>query len=262
MKNLRYKILILILPAAVVFYCGKKKEGEAAKGHAKIAYAVYGVGVFDKINTGKAAEWLSRGEMVTVLENVNAPDPKDAEKTKVWAKIERTTGKQGYVDAANLESKAFVVIRPLDIFNINQASAKKLGSVPVGQVGFVVEEKADWAKVRFGYKIHEQWVFSKENTKWVDQKWAQIEGVSYDPMAIGQGVELEAALRKYSDADAGKKAAGKKELEGIIKEGKSQFIDVAQKALASDAAETEAKPAETKSETKPTESAAKEQDGN
>lgn len=253
MKNIQRFLPVLIITVAAIA-CGKKKEGETPKagGQVKIAYAVYGAGVFDQIGDGKAAEYLSRGEMVTILENVNAPVAKEGAKAKVWAKVERTTGKKGFVDSANLESKAFVVIRPLDIFSINQASGKKLATVPAGQVGYVVEEKADWAKIRFGYKINEQWVFSKDTTKWVDQKWAQVEGVSYDPMAIGQGVELETALRKYNDADAAKKAAGKKELEAIVKDGKSQFIDVAQKALAS---EGEAKPDSKPADAKPAEPA-------
>ena len=243
---------------AAVAFCGKKKDGDAPRTQAKIAYAVYGAGMYDQVGGSKPAEYISRGEMVTVLETVTPPSVKEDAKAKTWAKIERTTGKQGFVEAKNLESKAFVVIRPLDIFSINQASGKKLTTVPAGQVGFVVEEKADWAKVRFGYNVYEGWSFTKDNTKWVDEKWAQLEGVSYDPLAVGQGVELETALRKYSNSDAAKKASGKKELEAIIKEGKSQFIDPAQKALAG---EGEAK-AETKSEeTKPAEKPAPETTG-
>ena len=248
MKNLRLKTMTLVFAATLAGYCGKKKENEAPKAQAKIAYAVYGTGLFDQVGGNKASEYLNRGEMVTVLDTVTPPSVKEDAKAKVWAKIERTTGKQGFVDAGHLESKAFVIIRPLDVFSINQASGKKLATVPAGQVGFIVEEKADWAKIRFGSNINEGWGFGKENSKWVDQKWAQVEGVSYDAAAIGQGVELETALRKYAASDAAKKAAGKKELEAIVKEGKSQFIEVAQKALA---AESEAK-SETKSEeTKP-----------
>jgi hypothetical protein len=248
MKNISLKTTLLIIAISAATYCGKKKDGDAPKAQAKIAYAVYGAGLFDQVGAGKASEYLSRGEMVTVLDTVTPPSVKEDAKAKTWAKVERTTGKQGFVDSANLEGKAFVVIRPLDVFSINQASGKKLASVPAGQVGFIIEEKADWAKIRFGYKINENWVFSKDSTKWVDQKWAQVEGVSYDPQAIGQGVELETALRKYNDGDAAKKAAGKKELEGIIKEAKSQFIEPAQKALA---AETETKPESKTEEAKP-----------
>ncbi|MBN8220177.1 MAG: hypothetical protein J0L53_04600 [Spirochaetes bacterium] len=243
MKNLRLKTMTLVFAATLAGYCGKKKENEAPKAQAKIAYAVYGTGLYDQIGASKASEYLNRGEMVTVLEIVTPPSVKEDAKSKSWAKIERTTGKQGFFDASHLESKAFVVIRPLDVFSINQASGKKLATVPAGQVGFIVEEKADWAKIRFGSNINEGWGFAKENSKWVDQKWAQVEGVSYDAAAIGQGVELETALRKYATSDAAKKAAGKKELEAIVKEGKSQFIEVAQKALA---AENETKSEETK----------------
>ncbi|HRP70013.1 MAG TPA: hypothetical protein PLY93_10820, partial [Turneriella sp.] len=72
----------------------------------------------------------------------------------------------------------------------------------------------------------------KESTKWLENKWAQIEGVSYEPAAIGQGVELETALRKLANTDAAKKEAGKKELEAIIHEERSQFLEVARKILA------------------------------
>jgi hypothetical protein len=222
---------IIAVAIAIVAYSGcKKKDDNASKPQAKIAYAIYGIGVFDKTDSPKASEWLNRGEMVTIMETVSIPNAKDPSKSKTWAK--------------SLEPKAFVVLRPLEVFNINQASGKKLATVPPGQVGFVAEEKADWAKVRFGYKIYEQWAFNPESAKWVDQKWAQIDGVSYDPTAIGQGVELETALRKFYDADATKKAAGKKELEAIISDAKSQFIDVAQRALAGEGAGNEAKPAE------------------
>lgn len=245
---------IIAAAIAVAAYSGcKKKDDNASRPQAKIAYAIYGIGVFDKTDSAKASEWLNRGEMVTVLDTVVIPNAKDKSKSKTWAKIERTTGKQGFADPASLEPKAFVVLRPLEVFNINQASGKKLGTVPPGQVGFVAEEKADWAKVRFGYKIYEQWSFTPESAKWVDQRWAQIDGVSYDPTAIGQGVELETALRKFYDADATKKAAGKKELETIISDAKSQFIDVAQKALAGESQGNEAKPAEsTPAENTPT----------
>lgn len=242
MKKIQLLMGVMILAAFAAAGCGKKKDDAAAKPQAKIAYAIYGVGVFDTTDAAKASEWLNRGEMVTVHDTVTVPNAKDPSKSKSWAKIERTTGKVGFVDPANIEPKAFVVISPLEVFNINQASGKRLATVPVGQVGFVVEEKAEWAKVRFGYKINEQWSFAKESQKWVDQKWTQLAtGVSYDAKAIGEGVELEAALRKFNDADAAKKAAGKKELETIISDGKSQFIEVAQQALA---AAVEAKPAD------------------
>lgn len=252
MKNIRIKATAIIAIAAFSGYCGKKKETEAPKAQAKIAYAVYGSGLFDQVGGAKPTEYLSRGEMVTVLETVTPPSVKPDAKSKLWAKIERTTGKQGFVDNSNLESKAFVVIRPLDVFSINQASGKKLATVPAGQVGFIVEEKADWAKIRFGYNINEGWAFTKDSSKYVDQRWAQVEGVSYDPQAIGQGVELETALRKFTGKDAGQKAAGKKELENIVKDGKSQFIEVAQKTLADSEAKNESKGDETKpAETKP-----------
>lgn len=246
---MKYRILLLSAVAAAVVSCGKKKT-EENKPSAKIAFVVYQSALMDTMDAKKASEWLNRGEMVTVLENTEVPDAKDKTKSKKWAKIERTTGKQGFVDAANIEGKAFVVLRPLEIFNINQAAGKKLATAPIGKVGFVVEEKADWAKVRFGYKVNENWNFGAEAAKWVDQRWAQLEGaVSYDAAAIGQGVELEDALKKYNDVDAAKKATGKKELETIVTDGRSQFIDIVQKALAEGAPksdETAAPPAETK----------------
>lgn len=245
---MKYKLYIVAALAFTLGACGKKKTEDGSKGQAKIAYAIYGIGVFDSVDSKKASEWLSRAEMLTVLETVKVPDAKNPGKTKEMAKIERTTGKQGFVDAANLESKAFVVIGSLEVFNINQASAKKLATVPAGHVGFVADEKGDWVKVRFGYKINEKWNTSADSLKWIDQKWAQLSAVSYDPAAIGQGVELENAMRKYLDSDAAKKAQGKKELEAIISEGKSQFVSVAREAI------TEA-PAEQKpSENKPAES--------
>lgn len=248
MKITFRKTLALAVLIAMAAHCGKKKGEEAAKAPAKVAYAVYQAGVFDTVDAKKASEWLNRAEMVTVLETVDVPDAKDKKKSKAWAKIERTTGKQGFVDPANLESKAFVVIRPIEIFNINQAAGKKLATVPAGKVGFVVEEKGDWVKVRFGYKVNENWSFADDATKWVDQRWAQLDGVSYDPAAIGHGVELEDAMKKFNDSDAAKKAAGKKDLETIVKDSKSQFIDVAQKALATadEAPKKEEPPAEVK----------------
>lgn len=223
-------IFSIILGAAS--YCGKKKTGDdAAKPQARIAYAVYQIGLFDTTDAKKASEWLNRGEMVTVLDTVSVADAKDAKKSKSWAKIERTTGKQGFVDATNVESKAFVTIGALEIFNINQASGKKLATVPAGQVGFVSEEKGDWVKIRFGYKVYENWSGAPDALKWVDGKWAQLSSVSYDPAAIGDGIELETAMKKFLDADAAKKAQGQKELEKIVSEGKSQFAGVARAAV-------------------------------
>lgn len=246
MKNPSHKVYLIAALAVALIACGKKKVDEPGKPQAKIAYAVYGLGLFDTVDAKKATEWLSRAEMLTVLETVKGPDPKNAAKTKDWAKIERTTGKQGFVDAASLESKAFVVIGNLEVFNVNQASAKKLASVPAGHVGFVVEEKGDWVKVRFGNKVNEKWSNAADSYKWVDQKWAQLTAVSYDPAAIGQGLEIENSMRKYLEGDAAKKAQGKKELEAIVSDGKSQFVSVAKDALAAAEAMPEAKPAETK----------------
>jgi len=249
---MKYKLLVLAALAVTASACGKKKADEN-KQQAKIAFAVYQSGLMETVDAKKAAEWLNRGEMVTVLETTEVPDAKDKTKSKKWAKIERTTGKQGFVDAANVESKAFVVLKPLEIFNINQAAGKKVTTAPIGKVGFVKEEKADWVKVRFGFHVNENWSFAPEAKKWADDRWAQLEGaVSFDSAAIGQGIELEDALKKYADADAAKKAAGKKELEAIIKDGRSQFIDIAQKALSEEApksdepgaAPTEPKPAD------------------
>ncbi|MBL8035562.1 MAG: hypothetical protein JNJ69_17805 [Leptospiraceae bacterium] len=252
MKYTKLKLILATAAALSFAACGKKKTEDASKPQAKIAYAIYQLGVYDTTTAKKASEWLNRAEMVTVLETVKAPDPKNEGKTKEMAKIERTTGKQGYVDAASLESKAFVVIGALEVFNVNQASAKKLATVPAGHVGFVVEEKGDWVKVRFGYKVNEKWNNAADSLKWVDQKWAQLSAVSYDPAAIGQGIELENAMRKYLDADAAKKAAGKKELEAIVNDGKSQFVSVAKDALSAEASAE--KPAENKpAETKPAE---------
>lgn len=244
MKIKAHKIYLLAAFALAVSACGKKKTDDASKPQAKIAYAVYGVGVFDTVDAKKASEWLNRAEMLTVLETVKVPDAKNPGKTKEMAKIERTTGKQGFVDPASLESKAFVVVGSLEVFNVNQASAKKLATVPAGHVGFVVDEKGDWVKVRFGYKINEKWNNSADSLKWIDQKWAQLSAVSYDPAAIGQGIELENAMRKFLDSDAGKKKAGKKELEAIVSDGKSQFVGVAKDALAAAETPAETKPAE------------------
>lgn len=239
--------------------CGKKKGDEKPAQQAKVSYTVYACGLYEKTDSKEASEWLNRAEMVTVLESVEVPT-KDKKKTKIWLKIERTTGKQGFADPANFESKAFVVLRPVELFNINQASGKKVATVPPGKVGFIVEEKGEWVKVRFGYKVYENWSFTEDATKWGDQRWMQLEGVSYDPAAIGQGVELEDALRKFNDTDAKKKATGKKELEAIVKDAKSQFIDVAQKALA--ASEETPKKEEPAAENKPAENTAPAAGGN
>ncbi|MBV6493647.1 MAG: hypothetical protein LDLANPLL_01670 [Turneriella sp.] len=229
MKTLKYFPFIFLI---LFFACGKKKDGSAKDPQPAIAYAVYGTGVYNEAGGAKPVEYLNRAEMVTVLNSVTVETGKKDAPKKTWAKIERTTGKQGFVDAANLAAKAFVVVQPLEVFNVNQASGKRLATVPVGQVGFIVEEKAGWAKVRFGYRVSEDWSLSKEATKWLDEKWAQVEGVSYDAAAIGQGVELETALRKFADANDKKKTEGKAELEKIVKEERSQFIEVARKVLA------------------------------
>ena len=229
---MKKKIAVAALVLLTAIACGKKKSTEEApKTQARIAFAVYQVGLFDTVDAKKASEWLNRGEMVTVLDTVNVPDAKDPKKSKSWAKIERTTGKQGFVDHANVESKAFVTVGPLEVYNINQASGKKVATVPAGQVGFVSDEKADWVKVRFGYKVYENWSGAADALKWADGKWAQLSQVSYDPAAIGQGIELETAMRKFNDADATRKAQGQKELEKIIADGTSQFVEVARRAL-------------------------------
>ncbi len=226
--------------------CGKKKTDGAPAQQARIGYAVYQLGLYDTPDAAKASEWLNRAEMVTVLETVSVANPKNAAKKVEWAKIQRTTDKQGYVDATRIESKAFVVTGKLDIYNINQVSGKKLATVAEGHVGFVVEEKGDWAKVRFGYKIYEKWDQANPTVKWIDQQWAQLNAVSYDPVAIGEGVEFENAARKFFDADAKKKEQGKKDLETIINDGKSQFIPAARNVLATsvEVAPSEPAPAE------------------
>jgi hypothetical protein len=241
---MRKQLIICAIVLAAAIACGKKKSPEEApKAQARIAFAVYQIGLFDTVDAKKASEWLNRAEMVTVLDSVNVPDAKDPKKSRSWSKIERTTGKQGFVDSANLESKAFVTVGPLEVFNINQASGKKVATVPAGQVGFVVEEKGDWVKVRFGYKVYENWSGAPDAVKWADGKWAQLSQISYDPAAIGQGIELETAMRKFLDADATKKAAGRKELEKIVSEGTSQFVDVARSVLESAQAAPVAEPA-------------------
>lgn len=258
---MKMKVLPAIaLIAFATSECGKKKGEEKSAQQPKVAYAVYASGLYEKVDSKEAAEWLNRAEMVTVLESVEVPNAKDKKKSKTWLKIERTTGKQGFADPANFESKAFVVLRPVELFNINQASGKKVATVPPGKVGFIIEEKGEWVKVRFGYKVYENWSYTEDATKWGEQRWMQLEGVSYDPAAIGQGVELEDALKKFNDADAKKKAAGKKELETIVKDAKSQFIDVAQKALA--AGEEAARKEEPAAENKPAENPAPAPGGN
>ena len=191
-------IFTLVLTAAIhTSACGKNKGESSTWQHTRIAYTVYQSCLYEKPDaTGKALEWLNRAEMVTVLETFSVPLAKDPSKKAEWAKIERTTGKQGYMDATRLESKAFVVTGNLDIFNVNQVSGKKLATVPQGHVGFVVEERGDWAKIRFGSRIFEKWDQPKPTTKWIDQQWTQLTGVSYDPIAIGEGVEFEAAARR------------------------------------------------------------------
>lgn len=227
-----HRIALAAVMLFVAASCGKKKSAEeAAKAQARIAYAVYQAGLFDAVDAKKPSEWLNRGEMFTVLETLSVPDAKNPKTSRTWARIERTTGKLGYVDASNCESKAFVTLGPLEIFNINQASGKKVATVPAGQVGFVADEKGDWVKVRFGYKVHENWSSDAEALKWADGRWAQLNQVSYDPAAIGQGIELETAMRKFVDADATKKAQGKKELEKIVSEGTSQFVELARRQL-------------------------------
>lgn len=231
MKKTGYSIIVAAAAATLVLNACKKKEESAPKPQAKIAYAIYGVGLYDSTGSAKAAEWLNRGEMVTVTDTVVVPDAKNPKKSTTWAKIERTTGKQGYVVNANLESKAFVVVQPLEVFNINQAAGKRLATVPPGQIGFIVEEKGEWAKVRFGYHVYEDWSSAPEAKKWVEQKWVKFEGVSFDPVTIGQGIELESAIQRINGTDAKKREAGIKELRLLVTEGKTPFLSQAQTVL-------------------------------
>lgn len=238
MKASKYQIAptLLIVALGLLLACGKKKEPAAdTASPAKIAYAIYQTGVFDTTDAQKASEWLNRGEMVIVLEEVNIPDAKDPKKSKAWTKIKRTTDKVGFVDSKHLGGKAFVVISPLDVFNINQATGKKRGTVLPGQVGFVVDEKGEWAKVRFGYKVFEDWSdLSKQ--AWVDEGWAQLGQVSYEPVLIGQAAEFEAAVRQYSKDDIDKKEKGRADLEKIA-QSDSNFSPQAKSVLGiSDAA--------------------------
>lgn len=240
-------IPVLTLSSLAIFFaCGKKKPEAGAGPQARIAYTIYQLGLYEKPDKVKLIKWLNRAEMVTVLETVTIPDPKDAKKNIEWAMIERTTGEKGYVEGSNLEAKVFVVTGNLDVFNVNQVSGKKVATVPAGHVGFVVEERGDWAKIRFGGRIFEKWDEVKPTTKWIDQQWAQLTGVSYDPVAIGEGVEFEAAARKFFDKDEKKRTQGKKDLETIVNEGKSAFATLAKNVLATavESAPAEAAPAE------------------
>lgn len=215
-------IISLIFTVALASACGKKKDQAVtdAVKPARLAYAIYQTGLFDTTDAKKASEWLNRGEMVTVLEEVNIPDAKDPKKSKAWTKIQRTTDKVGFVDSKHLGGKAFVVVGPLDVFNINQATGKRRGTVLPGQVGFVTEEKGEWAKVRFGYKVFEDWPDLTKQA-WVDDGWAQLNQVSYEPILIGQATEFEAAVRQLASDDNDKKEKGRAALEKIAQSDSS-----------------------------------------
>ncbi|MCX7632052.1 MAG: hypothetical protein N2Z22_01825 [Turneriella sp.] len=216
----------LLIPLAfcgffVFFACGKKKESQREKVASteapKVGYALYATGLFPDKDAKKASEWLSRAEMVYILEEINVPDSKDPKKTKKWLKIKRTTDSQGYVDPDHIiVGQAFAVKTPLHVYSVNQAVGNKRGTVMPGQVGFIVKEVAGWAQVKFGYKVYQDYN-DLSKLAWVDDGWAQLEDVSKEPEWISKAAEFEAAVRNYANSDASKKEKGRQQLESIAK---------------------------------------------
>lgn len=112
----------------------------------------------------KQSDWLAtlnKGEQVMLVEVLDEP-VKLKGKDETIAKVRLSDDTEGYIRERYLADKAIVITdEEVPVFARNNKTSGQSGSLPLGAIAFVVEQKANWLKVTAGdHKIYNKWIES------------------------------------------------------------------------------------------------------
>jgi|GEM_PF-1360916 len=193
-------VIILIVLMALSTACNRGKTSKKDEVIAK-KYCIVNLGVYKTKMQKKAIKWMTRGESLSLLgtEMVTPVNKKAYEVSKVQI----SSGEIGYATSKYLGEKPAVFIKDTRTFSSNNKTSRILGKIPRGSLGFIMEEKAGWAKV---YAVF----YEKGKKKTVWMQWIQ-DGYSSDEdlmvdARIYESIQkmMAAAPGKITDKDISK----------------------------------------------------------
>jgi len=193
------KLILIACALALVAPLGcKKKEGESDDKSIARKYALYQVSVYKDRDFKEWLATLEKAESVDLLKEEQYINQKRMQID--LAQVKLADGKEGYLESKHLADKPIVFIEESTrLFVRPNMGSKVFCTVPKGTIGFIKEEKADWAMVYIG----------NLDGKWVTGQWTKG-GYSADENLVVEAKDYEAAMALLKEQKPEKKDAAQK----------------------------------------------------
>ena len=197
----KYLLITLAFSIVMAFAC-KQDESSSGTTESKIVSkcAKYSVNVYkDKERTAWMAN-LSKTEIVDQLSTEIISNNKGA--VAEVAHIRLSDGAEGYLETKHLADKTIVFTQDTKAYQRNNTGSKINATIPIGTLGFVIEEKSEWLQVFIG----------QIDGQWLTQTWVN-EGYSTETASINDARLYDEALtvlRNKESKEADKVKAIKK----------------------------------------------------
>jgi len=215
----KFLLLLFTVLLMVSVGCKKTPKNDAqVKPAVDKKYAKYRIAVYKTPELKKWLATLAKAESVDLL---NVEDINIKGKTVKVAKIKLSDDTEGFIKLTYLADAPVVFLQETKGFSRNNKLSSVKFTIPIGTLGFTVDEKGNWIKVFLG----------KLNGKWIGDCWVK-EGYSSDENIILNAQEYEKSLTTLNKKDAkedAKKDAIKKLEE--LQTGGTVFSDLAQSFL-------------------------------
>jgi len=186
----KYLLISLIFSLVMAFACKKEdSKSESAESAIVSKCARYAASVYkDKERTVWLAT-LSKTEIFDLLSTEIITNNKGA--VAEVAHIRLSDGAEGYLETKHIANKAIVFTQDTKTYQRNNTGSKITATMPVGTLGFVLEEKAEWLQVYIG----------QLDGQWLTQTWVN-EGYSTDADLINDARLYEEAVTVIRNKDA------------------------------------------------------------
>lgn len=211
------KLILFALIPAVMFACKKDAEKKADEAALVKKYAKYGHAVYEDQEMKKWMATLSKAEGVEFDPAKIIIQPKGED----IAIVKLSDGKTGYVQMKHLADKPVIFIEDTRAHERNNPASRVFATIPKGSIGFIVDEKSDWAQIFVG----------KVGDKWITQQWVKG-GYSTDENLLIDAKIFEEAISVLGNPKAkdSETKDAKKKLEDLSRVN-NLFSELASKKL-------------------------------
>ena len=154
------QLFAILMMASVLVACKGQKQEEPVveEPTSEQKFAKFRIGVSENPDLKKSFTVLAKAEAIEQLEVLPSEDP-----DKAVAKIKLSDDSIGYVKARHLGGQPVVFTQETKAFDRNNATSRVKQTIPVGSIGFIMDERKNWVKIYVG-KIEDNWV----TDEWVE----------------------------------------------------------------------------------------------